>query len=1269
MKPAFENKQLIYQILIAISGLIVLILSLSSNQFENFGLSLVFALFIAILVHFPTRLLYEEVNLIHLVALVALFVFTPANITWTIALGIFGGYISRWIIFEKRSWRRFLKANPWLKIGYKIGIICIPIFVVSALISLFNFDQSDGGGFSWTLIIISSMIFVFFHGLLLITGFGLQQPLTSNYHFSHDFRVLIIIEILTMTFAVLTIGGYLQAGNLMLWLFAGVTITFAVLMSRLNAARKDQIRRGRELSTLRRISSTLRSTIDLDKLLPVIQEQVMELLEVNNFYIALYDRQHQELWYPIAVKSGEKQTWARREISQRLTDRVIKEEKPILLTPETQSLLAPVGLPKSEATPTAWLGVPLISSERTIGCLAVFKLEPGSSFSIDDQDVLTTLSGQVSVAIENALLYQKSQERAQQLETLNNLTGAMAASLNLEEVLAQVCNSVSLMVGVKRSAIFLLDHNGHTISLAHTHGMETPFKERNASFSIAQSRRARCLRTGRPVIVPSIKDSSLSLDLIQHYRADKIQAFGDFPLVTPDGQIGFLSIYFHQPHKFTLEEIGILQTLASQAALAVANARLHGRTDAALAVRVNQLSTLEAVGRELSAASHSERLYNLILEYALEMTHSGCGTVAIYDLETQKIEVKASQGFPLTNADFPINSGITGRVAATRQMANVPDVSKDPDYVDLRNGENHSLLSIPIIHENRILGVITLESTEYNAYSESEEAFVTQLAIQAAINIVNAELYHETQRSLREQSTLYQVSNRLVMATSPQHVSQTIIQAIEAALHTFATGIYYWSDSQKKYHLIGEQNEHLPKQIDFHPVFEIKTDSDFKLLKLNEIFNNLGEECAKCQIVGFPLEMSLGNPAIFVLHLPKALDLDENETRLIRVILAQGSIALQNAHYLQEVTRGHNRLSAIINSIEEGILMVDMDGNVLLANEPIRLLTGLPLESFLDAPIQNLPSSTLKTIGYESAEIQYLLESLNQNVIPSASKTVVETNLAKGPQFFERITTPVWGQEDRVSGWMLLLRDITEEYELEQTREAITETIVHDLRSPMSAIVGALDLLSDCLNKPSEQQLENLVIEQSLLVAQRSANRVLDLTESLLEIARLQSGRMEINVEEINFPDMVSDLLDDFTAQANDDGVIIRAQIPTDLPPILADRSKLIRILTNLVDNAIKFTPEGEQIVISAVTETAKMLTIQVKDAGPGVPEDFREKIFERFVQVPGQRPRRRGTGLGLTFCQLAVEAHGGNIWVETPEDGGSVFKFTLPLELQPQAA
>jgi signal transduction histidine kinase len=255
----------------------------------------------------------------------------------------------------------------------------------------------------------------------------------------------------------------------------------------------------------------------------------------------------------------------------------------------------------------------------------------------------------------------------------------------------------------------------------------------------------------------------------------------------------------------------------------------------------------------------------------------------------------------------------------------------------------------------------------------------------------------------------------------------------------------------------------------------------------------------------------------------------------------------------------------------------------------------------------------------------------------------------------------------------------TELYQSVQTRELITETLVHDIRSPVSAVLGALEVIEEssggsgggrpaAINEKGIDQvafdgvLTNLgVITQAVQVARQGAYRVLNLIESLLDIARFESGKIEIIPERVALRPLVSAVFNSFELQSKEYGVVLCNDVPADLPDLYVDQGKITRVISNLVDNALKFSPTGSQInVAGSMVEKGEVL-VKVVDNGPGIPEEYREKIYERFGQIPGVQARRRGTGLGLTFCRLAVEAHGGRIWVESNPTGGSIFILTLP--------
>jgi signal transduction histidine kinase len=247
---------------------------------------------------------------------------------------------------------------------------------------------------------------------------------------------------------------------------------------------------------------------------------------------------------------------------------------------------------------------------------------------------------------------------------------------------------------------------------------------------------------------------------------------------------------------------------------------------------------------------------------------------------------------------------------------------------------------------------------------------------------------------------------------------------------------------------------------------------------------------------------------------------------------------------------------------------------------------------------------------------------------------------------------------------------MTEERELQQVRDTLSNMIVHDLRSPLSSMLAGLHLMRDRLTPEQQTPL----IRQSLEVAIRSCNKMIGLVSTLLDISRMETGDLEIHRRPVQFSLLVDEVLADLTPLANDQGLVLLSDVPPVLPSVLADPDKLNRVLTNLIDNALKFSPPGGQVLVRAEVLAAANgaatngrakpgILCSVLDSGPGIPADYRDRVFDRFVQVQGQKGRREGTGLGLTFCKMAVEAHGGRIWAENRPEGGSAFCFTLPLE------
>ncbi len=367
-----------------------------------------------------------------------------------------------------------------------------------------------------------------------------------------------------------------------------------------------------------------------------------------------------------------------------------------------------------------------------------------------------------------------------------------------------------------------------------------------------------------------------------------------------------------------------------------------------------------------------------------------------------------------------------------------------------------------------------------------------------------------------------------------------------------------------------------------------------------------------------------------------------------------------NAELHAAVSHGRDRMEAVLNSVDEGILILDTSGKILLANESIYAITRVPHDELVGKNLAELPAARLAALGYSAEEVQELLPVVKLGYLPPALKTIVKAPAAAEKHILERLASPVWGKNERLIGWMILLRDVSEEYRVAESRELITETMVHDLRSPLGVILGALDIISG--SGPASPPTDPETVSEAISIARRSSQRVLSLVESLLDIARLQTGKMETTLSPTSLNALAENVISELLPQAQEYGISLRSDIAADFPRVRADAGKITRVITNLVDNALKFTPQDGQVVLAATIAPNHMAAVMVSDTGPGVPPEFRQKIFERFTQIPGVHGRRRGSGLGLTFCRLAVEAHGGRIGVEPRPGGGSIFSFTLPL-------
>lgn len=229
--------------------------------------------------------------------------------------------------------------------------------------------------------------------------------------------------------------------------------------------------------------------------------------------------------------------------------------------------------------------------------------------------------------------------------------------------------------------------------------------------------------------------------------------------------------------------------------------------------------------------------------------------------------------------------------------------------------------------------------------------------------------------------------------------------------------------------------------------------------------------------------------------------------------------------------------------------------------------------------------------------------------------------------------------------------------ESERLRESLSSMIVHDLRNPLTALMGGLDILRLMLAEQMDPDQKRL-LENS----RRSGHALLGMVGELLDISKMEAGKLTLNIQPTDLCTLITESIEIIRAWSEMEELEIRTALCDDVKSVPCDRQLISRVIANLLSNAIKHTPAGGIISVIARQRGPSAL-ISVADTGPGIPPEYHKRIFEKFGQVEQPGKERRGTGLGLTFCKMAVEAHGGQIWVESQVGQGSTFHFTLPME------
>ncbi len=435
---------------------------------------------------------------------------------------------------------------------------------------------------------------------------------------------------------------------------------------------------------------------------------------------------------------------------------------------------------------------------------------------------------------------------------------------------------------------------------------------------------------------------------------------------------------------------------------------------------------------------------------------------------------------------------------------------------------------------------------------------------------------------------------------------------------------------------------------------EIDDADQSEIPELNRLLQNITRIASLNMLSGVGLPLIAYNQAIGLIFIFRRYQgrFSANDRTLLQSFADQAAIAVHNAQLYSNANNEKQRLSTLLDSAADAILIINPDNTIALCNQAFVRLFGIGDETQVVGRNHSQIikfSDRIKGTTLEEAEAggwplnaEATLYVEGDMLLPNSMPLPV------GIRYASAIS-----EDGALINIIATIRDITEFREAEELKSTFISIISHELRTPVALIKGYVGTL-----RREDVSWDRQIVEDSLEVIEEEADRLTDLIDNLLDASRLQAGGLSVNRSDLNLQKFIEKSIEKQKLQLSHHKVIVN--IPDDLPVILADENRLFQVIDNLLSNAVKYSPEGGEIVIYASSRPREII-ICIKDQGPGFSPDDVPFVFDRFYRSKDATRKTKGAGLGLYLTKAIIESHGGRIWIDPKVESGAKICFSLP--------
>jgi PAS domain S-box-containing protein len=965
---------------------------------------------------------------------------------------------------------------------------------------------------------------------------------------------------------------------------------------------------------------------------------------------------------------------------------------------------------------------PIFFEQRLAGAIMVQTSQDGN-LTPALRSLLEGLAVHVAIALGNAQRYQEQlrrgdqmRQRIEQMSRLLEMGRIMRSDRPLDDILLDASYVIQEGSGFEVVLISVL--TGDALQRIAGAGIPLPQFEKHKDVRTPWNRVEKLcqdrFQIGRCYYIPAEhKEVRQGLDVLE--AGESVVRTGEnawhpedlffVPLRGSTGNVlGVMSVdrprSGRAPDAATAE---VIEIFASQVALAIENSRLVED----LRRQVNTLSLFNELNRSITTKLDLQLVLNTVVQSVTNLLEYDYSTIFLNEGDSDRFVPLASSGYALNlieDLDLSRDSAAIRRVARTGMPVVIEDAKTEGSFVEGRVPIGSSIL-VPLVVEGRPVGILTADRRTEGDFTPAEVATLTALADQVSVAVDNARLFGEVKRFSEElearvaarteelaealedlrlqrdrSEVLYRIASELVASLDMDRVLSQALRLLQRAVRADRGSVILLNNDtgELTYRAVIGHEEAIAPGGEPAP-FSRQDNLVGWVLEHREAIilpdarsdrrygSGVPEDMHAVMVVPIVGSASEGI-GVILLQSGEIGIFNETHLQLVEAAAIQLGNALNNAELYRMIREQAERLGdmlrdqridaakneAILEGIADGVMVADADGQVILFNAAAERILSIDRSQALGRHQNEI----LGLYGNEIREWLSQIETWKQDPLVEDSDAFLSQRLEVGRRYVGVHISPVASQGNEFLGIVSVFRDITSEIEADRAKSEFVSTVSHELRTPMTSIVGYVDLLlKGRIGEMTEMQLS------FLKKVKNNADRLTILVNDLLDISRIEQGRVELQREPVAVMDVVQQVVELMRPKIEEKGQSIEIFLPPDLPRIYADPARLNQIVTNLVSNAYKYTPTDGVIGVYAYVRDA-MMHVAVSDTGIGIAPENQQMIFDRFYRVEDDPAvyEVAGTGLGLAITLSLIQMHGGEIWLESVLGEGSIFTFSMPL-------